>query len=94
MKFHIICNAYNAVPFVKEVDADDLSAVVADVDSIGVQFIPMFVFFPDEQKFYRVVKIDDGPTFLSDDADELLGIATPPEGFKRLGGPQTMETDA
>ena len=86
MKFQIIIDAYNSLPFVKEVDSESLTSVVADVDSIGTQFIPMFVFAQEDQKFYRVVRSEDGPTFLSNDAEELLGIATPPEDLKRITG--------
>jgi hypothetical protein len=92
MRFQIIANAYNSLPFVKTVDADSLQAVTSDIDQLGGAFIPMFVVDFEDSKTYRVVVVD-GDVFLSDDASELLGPATEPEYFKRLGGPQTMETD-
>jgi hypothetical protein len=85
MRFQIIANAYNSLPFVKAVDAENLQAVTADVADIGEAFIPMFVVDFEESKTYRAVVVD-GDVFLSDDATELLGPATEPEYFKRIGG--------
>lgn len=84
MRFQIIANAYNSLPFVKAVDAENLQAVTADVADIGEAFIPMFVVDFEESKTYRAVVVD-GDVFLSDDATELLGPATEPEYFKRIG---------
>ena len=85
MRFQIIANAYNSLPFVKAVDAESLQAVTADAADIGEAFIPMFVVDFEESKTYRAVVVD-GDVFLSDDATELLGPATEPEYFKRIGG--------
>ena len=84
MRFHIIANAYNSLPFVKTVDTDNLQAITADIADLGNAFIPMFVVDFEENKTYRVVSVDD-QLFLSDDASELLGPATEPDYFKRIG---------
>lgn len=92
MRFQIIANAYNSLPFVKTVDTDNLQAVTADLAELGEAFIPMFVVDFEESKTYRVVDIE-GDVFLSDDASELLGPATEPDYFKRVGEPATKEMD-
>ena len=84
MRFQIIANAYNSLPFVKTVDTDNLQAVTADIADLGEAFIPMFVVDFEENKTYRVVDAED-EMFLSDDASELLGPFTEPEYFKRIG---------
>ena len=84
MRFQIIANAYNSLPFVKTVDTDNLQAVTADLAGLGEAFIPMFVVDFEDSKTYRVVDIE-GDVFLSDDASELLGPATEPDYFKRVG---------
>ena len=83
MRFQIIANAYNSLPFVKTVDTDNLQAITADIADLGNAFIPMFVVDFEENKTYRVVSVDD-QLFLSDDASELLGPATEPDYFKRV----------
>ena len=84
MRFQIIANAYNSLPFVKTVDTDNLQAVTSDIADLGEAFIPMFVVDFEQDKTYRVVDIE-GEVFLSDDASELLGPFTEPEYFKRIG---------
>jgi hypothetical protein len=83
MRFQIIANAYNSLPFVKTVDTDNLQAITADIADLGNAFIPMFVVDFEENKTYRVVSVDD-QLFLSDDASELLGPFTEPDYFKRV----------
>lgn len=93
MRFQIIADAYNSLPFVKTVDTDNLQAITADIADLGNAFIPMFVVDFEENKTYRVVSVDD-QLFLSDDAHEHLGAFTKAEGFKRLENtnqPSAME---
>ena len=84
MKLFIVCDAFNSLSFVREIDTDSLLTAPADISSIESSFIPKFAYSPKEERFYRVVSVD-GEIFLSDDAYELLGEATPPEGFNRMG---------
>lgn len=84
MKLYIVCDAFNSMPFVREIETDDLLTASADINKIESSFIPRFAYSPEAEKFYRIVSFDD-QTFLSDDAYELLGPATPPEEFKRIG---------
>ena len=91
MKFHIICDAYNSLPFIKEVDTENLSAVTAEIRGIESSFMPKFVYSPEQESFYRIVKIypdvegEEPEVFLSDDAYEVLGSNTEAEYFKRMG---------
>jgi hypothetical protein len=91
MKFHIICDAYNSLPFIKEVDTENLAAVTAEIRGIESSFMPKFVYSPEQESFYRIVKVypdvegEEPQVFLSDDAYEVLGSNTEPEYFKRIG---------
>ena len=91
MKFHIICDAYNSLPFVKEVDSESLAAVTAEARAMEGSFMPLFVYSEDDGRFYRLVKIypevegAEPEVFLSDDAGELIGPNTDAEFFARIG---------
>lgn len=84
MKLFIVCDAFNSLPFVREIETDSLLTAHEDIGNIENSFIPKFAYSPDMEKFYRIVCLDE-EVFLSDDAGELIGPNTDAEFFARIG---------
>ena len=90
MKYKAVLMPLNSLPVVVDLDSDSLTAVTKEVSDKQGHMFPLFIFDMEADKAYRVVNGEDG-YFITDDAEELLGIATPPEDLKRISG--TMEMD-
>ena len=84
MKYKVVFVPINSLPVVQDIDLESLSAVATEINKDMKTLFPLFVFDMEADKAYRVVSGEDG-YFLTDDAEELLGIATPPEAFNRMG---------